>query len=85
MADYKEIACNILEDTCETDEIFEDEDMDLLEAGYLDSFSLLNIIVELEAKLGVRLQPTDIQKEDIATVNRFVAYVEKIMNKEDKK
>ena len=33
MEKYERIAREILEDTCETDEIFEDCDMDLIEAG----------------------------------------------------
>ena len=41
MDKYEQMARDILESTCETDEIFEDYDMDLLDAGYLDSFSLL--------------------------------------------
>ncbi len=52
MDKYEQMARDILESTCETDEIFEDSDMDLLDAGYLDSFSLLNIIVEIEDKPG---------------------------------
>ena len=72
---YEEIAKEILEGTCETDEIFEDYDMDLIEAGYLDSFSLLNIIVEIENKMGIKLQPTDVKKEDITSVNSFIAFL----------
>lgn len=75
MEKYERIAREILEDTCETDEIFEDCDMDLIEAGYLDSFAMLNIIVNIEQKLGIRLQPTDINKSDINTVNSFVKFL----------
>lgn len=75
MNKYEMFAREILEDTCETDEIFEDYEMDLIEAGYLDSFALLNIIVNIEQKLGVRLQPTDIQKTDVRTVNSFIKFL----------
>ena len=75
MEKYERIAREILEDTCETDEIFEDCDMDLIEAGYLDSFALLNIIINIEQKLGVRLQPTDIRTSDIKSVNCFVRFL----------
>ena len=51
---------------------YKDYDMDLLDAGYLDSFSLLNIIVEIEDKLGIALQPTDIKKDNIRTVNEMI-------------
>jgi len=75
MDKHEEIVRKILESTCETDEIFEDYDMDLLEAGYLDSFSLLNIIIELENEMGLKLQPTDIRLEDVSSVNKFIAFL----------
>lgn len=75
MDKYEQFAREILEDTCETDEIFEDYDMDLIEAGYLDSFALLNIIIGIEKKMGIRLQPTDIKKDDVKTVNQFIGFL----------
>ena len=81
MEKYEQLARDILESTCETDEIFEDYDMDLLDAGYLDSFSLLNIIVEIEDKMGIALQPTDIKKDNIRTVNDMIRFLEQIGSK----
>ena len=81
MDKYEQMARDILESTCETDEIFEDYDMDLLDAGYLDSFSLLNIIVEIEDKLGIALQPTDIKKDNIRTANKMIRFVTELCNK----
>lgn len=78
---YEQIARDILEKTCETDEIFEDYDMDLFDAGFLDSFTLLNIIVEIEDKMGIVLQPTDLKKENIQTVNSLISYLEEISQK----
>lgn len=75
---FEEIAKEILLNTCETDEIFDDYDMDLLEAGYIDSFSVLNIIIEIESKIGVKLQPTDMSKDNISTVNNFIAFLSKL-------
>ncbi len=76
MSDIEAMVRKILEKTCETDEVFEDYDMDLVDAGYLDSFSLLNIILELENMTGVILQPTDIKLDDIKSVNGFIGFLE---------
>lgn len=76
MENSEKIAKEILEKICETDEIFEDCDMDLIEEGYMDSFSLVSIILELETKYGLVLQPTDIKKEEISTVNNFIHFLE---------
>ena len=81
MEKYEQLARDILESTCETDEIFEDYDMDLLDACYLDSFSLLNIIVEIEDKMGIALQPTDMKKDNIRTVNDMIRFLEQIGGK----
>ena len=78
MDKYEQIARDILEDTCETDEIFEDYDMDLFEAGYLNSFAVLNIILDIEKELGIKLQPTDISGDDIKSVSSFIAYITKL-------
>ncbi len=78
MERYKQLAETILGSVCDTDEIFEDYDLDLMETGYLDSFSSLSIIVEIEKKLGIKLQPTDLSKNDISTINNFIKYLARI-------
>ena len=78
MKDLWETALDILEAACETDEVREGDDMDLFEAGILDSIGMVSVIVEIEKQLGITLQPTDLQKEDVKCVNNFVKYLEKI-------
>ncbi len=78
MTDNEKIAREILEETCDTDEIFEDYDMDLIEEGFIDSFAVLNVIIEIENKTGIKLQPSDIQKDDISSVNKLIAFLGKI-------
>ena len=80
MKDIREIALDILETACETDEVREDEEMDLFEAGIVDSIGMVSIIVEIEEQLGIKLQPTDLWKDDVKCVNSFVKYLEKITN-----
>lgn len=77
----EELAKRILEEVCETDEIFEDYDMDLVEEGYLDSFGILNIIIRIEEEMGIQLSPTDVNKEDINTVKKFTEFLTQISNK----
>ena len=75
MENLKEIAIEILEEICETDEIKEDLDLDLFDAGLMDSLSTINIILLLEEKLNLKLQPTDFEKSDISTVNNFISFL----------
>ena len=74
--DFEKIALDIMVDVCETDEISEDLDMDLFDAGLIDSLAVLNIILLLEQKLHMKLQPTDFEKKDVSTVNHFKAFLE---------
>lgn len=74
---YKKLALEILENVCETDELDEEPDMDLFDAGLMDSLSSINILLEIEKNLGMKLQVTDIDKSDISTVNNFESFLRK--------
>ena len=71
-----------MENFCETDEVRENLDLDLFDTGFIDSLSVINIILEIENKLRIRLQPTDFEKKDISTVNNFKLFLERAANKE---
>lgn len=75
--DYKKLALEILENVCETEELEEEPDMDLFEAGLMDSLSSISILLEIEKNLGIKLQITDIDKSDISTVNNFESFLRK--------
>ena len=75
--DYSKIALEFMQEVCETDEVAEDLDMDLFEAGFIDSLSTISIILAIEARMGIKLQPTDFEKDDIATVNHFKSFLER--------
>jgi D-alanine--poly(phosphoribitol) ligase subunit 2 len=42
-------------------------DLDLFENGLLDSFAIVQLVVELEEKLGVRLEIETLSRADLAT------------------
>ncbi len=72
---YEKLAIEIMEDIAETDEIKDNMDLDLFDAGLIDSLSTISIILLIEEKLGLALQPTDFEREDIATVNNFIEFL----------
>ena len=72
---YEAMAIEILEQVTGTDGLAEDKELDLFEAGLLDSLAVISIIVQIEEKTGVVLQPTDFQREDIASVEAFTNYL----------
>ena len=66
----------IFEDILGCDEIREDLDLDLFEAELLDSLAIIEVLLEIEERLGITLQPTDLERSDMATVNNLVKFLE---------
>lgn len=58
------------------DEIAEDLDLDLFEAGLLDSLAIIEMLLQIEEKLGIKLQPTDLERDDMSTVNKLTSFLE---------
>ncbi len=72
----REKVIQILEDVCESDEIRDNADVDLFEAGLLDSLGTVSLLIEIEKVFGLKLGPTDITHEQVATVDNLVAFLE---------
>ncbi len=72
----KEQVLEIFIEVTGNDEIAEDLDLDLFEAGLLDSLAIIEVLLKLEENLGIKLQPTDLEREDMSTVNKLTAFLE---------
>ena len=58
------------------DEIAEDLDLNLFDAGLLDSLAIIEVLLKIEENLGIKLQPTDLEREDMSTVNKMTVFLE---------
>ena len=76
MTENEKIAREVLVATCDTDEILEDYDLDLVDAGFIDSFAVLTAILEIEKRTGLKLQATDIKKSDVSSVNNLIRFLD---------
>ena len=72
----KETVIEIFEEVTGNDEIREDLDLNLFEAELLDSLAIIEVLLQIEERLCLKLQPTDIDREDMATVNKLTAFLE---------
>lgn len=54
-----------------------DESTPLFSAGLIDSFSLVTLIMFLETRGGISVQPMDVTLENFDTVGRMLAYVDR--------
>jgi acyl carrier protein len=53
------------------------DDTSLLESGIVDSTGILEIITFLESDLGITVADTEMMPENLDSVSRLVAYVQK--------
>ena len=76
----EEKVLNILIEVTGNDDISEEKDTDLFEAGLLDSLGIIEVLLKIEEVFGLRLQPTDLEKKDMATVNNLVGFLNSKLN-----
>ncbi|MDO5515964.1 MAG: D-alanine--poly(phosphoribitol) ligase subunit DltC [Clostridium sp.] len=72
----KEKVIEIFTEVTGSDEIADDLDLNLFEAGLLDSLAIIEVLLQIEEKLGIKLQPTDLEREDMSTVNKLTSFLE---------
>lgn len=72
----KEKVLDMFEEVIGTDEIREDLDLNLFDAGLLDSLGIIEMLLKIEEVFGLKLQPTDLERSDMATVNNLTAFLE---------
>lgn len=71
----EEKVLNILIEVTGNDDIADEKETDLFEAGLLDSLGIIEVLLKIEEVFGLRLQPTDLEKNDMATVNNLVRFL----------
>jgi acyl carrier protein len=52
-----------------------DADTPLFSSGLLDSFSMVDLIMHIEQSAQIKLNPSDIQLENLDSINRILAFV----------
>jgi acyl carrier protein len=50
---------------------------DLIDSGYLDSLTLVDLLMQFETKFGFTVVMDELELEDFRTVERIVGYVER--------
>lgn len=72
----EEKVLNILIEVTGNDDIADEKDTDLFETGLLDSLGIIEVLLKIEEIFGLKLQPTDLEKKDMATVNNLVNFLD---------
>lgn len=69
----EETVIQILVEICETEEIRDHLDIDLFEAGLIDSLTYVDLLIRLENTFHISLPPSEVDKQDISSVEKIVA------------
>ena len=78
MADnsVEERMLDLIEEVCDDEVIREERDIDLFEAGLLDSMAAIELLVGIEREFGVEIAPTAVEREEMNTVNKIIYQVQ---------
>ncbi len=63
---------DILADICDDDAVREERDIDLFEAGLLDSLAGIEVLVAIEERFGVEIAPTEVERAEMNSVNKII-------------
>lgn len=73
--DIRESVIEIFEEVLGSDEIRDNQDLNMFENEMLDSLAIIEVLLGIEDKLNLSLQPTDLERKDMATVNNLVDFL----------
>ena len=71
----EETVMNVLAEAIGTEADQLDSDLELFEEELLDSFGVISLLVGIEDALGIRIEPTEITREEISTPAKLIACV----------
>lgn len=63
---------DMLEDICDDEAVREERDIDLFDAGLLDSLAAIEVLVAIEERFGVDIAPTAVERDEMNTVNKII-------------
>lgn len=70
---------DLLEEVTDDDAVRDHRDEDLFELGLLDSMAAVELLVGIEDEFGVSIEPTELPREQMNTVNKIMARVRERM------
>ena len=73
----EEKVLNLLEEVCGTSEVRRDLALNLFETGLLDSMGVIELLVGIEEQLGIRIEPTEVERTEMDTPAKIMALLRK--------
>ncbi len=73
--EIREILMTVREFKAKMSDAVKDSDS-LLQLGVVDSFGLIQLVAELEARFSIVIEPDDLQKENFESIDSMVGFIE---------
>lgn len=80
MSDLNDKILEMISDICGTKKIKKNPDMNLVEAGYLDSMGLVELLTELEDEFDIEIELDSFDMSKFDTANKIIQFVLGEMN-----
>lgn len=75
-ADTESRALSLIAHACASEDVLSDRELDLFESGFLDSLAFVELLVGFEEVLGVVIQPTEIERTEVSSINKILAVLD---------
>ncbi|EPY2275221.1 D-alanine--poly(phosphoribitol) ligase subunit DltC [Clostridium sporogenes] len=72
----------ILIEVCGTDEVKDDMDLNLFDNELLDSLGLIELILAIEEQVGIKIESTEITREEFDSPNKIIKHIKLELAKE---
>lgn len=69
---------DLLEEISGTDEVKKNMDIKMFDEGILDSLSFIEVLLALDERFNISIDPTEIDRNNVDTPNKFVSYIGKL-------
>ena len=70
--DFKEKVLQIIAEVCEDDVVKEELDLDIFEAGLIDSFATVELLVQIQEQLDINVPITEFDRDTWNTPNAII-------------
>lgn len=79
MSNVSEQIAELVAEISGEDEVLDERDLDLFEEEILDSMAAIELLVAIKSEFGVSIAPTELDREEMNTVNKIIERVSERM------
>ena len=68
---------SLLAEICQDSLVKENMDVDMFEAGLMDSIGFIDLLAGLDSQFGISVAPTEVDRAELSTPGRVLEFVER--------